>query len=146
MKHGFFPPHFVVKNGIHGVGVFTTSPVKKGEMLFKMKGPILETPTRTSVQIGANKHIEDKLAGYMNHNCTPSAKVDRDSQSFISLKDMKAGEEITFNYNQNEDLMASPFMCGCCNKMIEGRKNGMQKKVEISGMDHVSSAYLGNKE
>ena len=138
MKHGFFPPHFVVKNGIHGVGVFTTTEVKKGELLFKMKGAILEAPTRTSVQISENKHIEDKLAGCMNHNCSPSAKVDRASQSFISLKDLRAGEEITFNYNQNEDVMASPFICECCRKLIGGRELGTKedtRRVKQAGFE-----------
>lgn len=130
MKHCFFPPHFVVKDGIHGVGVFTTTSVKSGETLFKLKGPIIENPTRTSVQIGKNKHIEDKLAGFMNHNCHPSAKVDRKTQSFVSLKDLKSGEEITFNYNKNEDFLANPFTCECCNKFICGKTVEEPEKVK----------------
>ena len=117
-----FSPHFVIKPGKTAFGVFITKDVKKGQTLFKLKGPILETPTRTSVQIGKNKHIEDPLGAFINHSCTPTAKVNKKNQTFVSLKPIKAGEEITFDYNQNEDQMASPFICHCCGKKINGKK------------------------
>ncbi|HLB42403.1 MAG TPA: SET domain-containing protein [Gammaproteobacteria bacterium] len=122
MKYHFLPPCFVVKNGIHGIGIFTTKNIKKGSVLFEMQGDILNHPTRTSVQIGKMIHIEDDIARRINHNCKPTAKVDRKTRSFISLQDIKKGEEITFNYNDNEDVLACPFVCACCYKKIAGRK------------------------
>jgi SET domain-containing protein len=121
MKHSF-PAQFVLKNGIHGQGVFTTVSFKKGDTLFKLTGESIESPTRTSVQITKTKHIEDPIASHVNHSCTPTAKVSRGTMSFVSLRDIEVGEEITFDYNKNEDSLANPFVCLCCHKEIRGRK------------------------
>lgn len=122
MIYRYFPPHLVVKDGIHGVGVFTTMNMKRGTTLFKMKGEILPKPTRTSVQIGDNQHIEDEISGHVNHACTPNTIVDRTTRSFVSLRDIEEGEELTFDYTENEDSMAAPFICECCGKEISGMK------------------------
>lgn len=121
MKYRRFPPFFIVKNGIHGLGVFLTQDVKKGALLFIMKGDMLDHPTRTSVQVGKHRHIEDVLASYINHSCKPTAKVARRQHAFVSLRDLEKGDEITFDYNKNEDKMASPFVCECCGRKIKGR-------------------------
>jgi hypothetical protein len=123
-----FKPMFTLKEGIQGEGVFTTVTVPKGETLFEMSGEILDHPTRTSIQVGKNKHIEDDIGIHINHSCAPNAKINRRKRTFISLRTIEAGEEITFDYNQNEDLMASPFICRCCNKMIRGK---LAAKMEV---------------
>ncbi len=123
MKYRRFSPHFIIKNGIHGLGVFTTADIKKGKILFKLKGKILDFPTRTSIQIGKYQHIEDQIGAHMNHSCQPNAKLYKRSHTFKSTKNIKKGEEITFNYNQNEDKLAAPFTCACCGRKIRGRKN-----------------------
>lgn len=121
MKTHSFPPHFVIKDGIHGLGVITTIPVKEGELLFKLEGEVINTPTRTSIQISENQHIESVIGSHINHSCFPTGKVDRATQSLISLRDIRQGEEITFDYHDNEDKMAAPFRCHCCGKKIVGK-------------------------
>lgn len=116
------PSRFIIKNGIQGSGVFTTVDFKKGEALFELKGEIIDHPTRTSIQIGENKHVEDPIGIHVNHNCSANAKLDRKTTTFISLRDIKNGEEITFNYNDNEDVLANPFICQCCGKKIVGKR------------------------
>lgn len=130
MLYHQFPPHFVVKDGIHGAGVFVVADFKKGSVLFKMKGDIVQYPTRTSVQLGKNKHIEDRIAGHVNHSCTPNAKIDRKTQSFVCLRDIEKGEEIMFDYNSNEELLASPFTCECCGRLIAGKKMSFPTKFK----------------
>lgn len=115
------PPHFEIKVGIHGVGAFVTKSFKAGETLFILEGHIILSPTRTSVQVSEQEHIEDALAGRLNHSCEPNAKIDRMTRSFVSLRDIAAGEEITFNYNDNEDKLAEPFTCLCCGRRIVGK-------------------------
>ena len=112
---------FIIKNGINGLGVFASEDIKKGTPLFSLTGEVLTEPTRTSVQIGEHAHIENELSALINHSCQPSAMVDREGKQFISARDIKNGEEITFDYNYNEDVLASPFICGCCGKVIQGR-------------------------
>jgi SET domain-containing protein len=122
MIHRSFAPHFVVKTGIHGLGVFSLTAFKEGDMLFRMKGELLKMPTRTSVQIGDNLHIEDEIAGFINHSCMPNAKIDKYTHSFVALRDIAIDEEIVFDNNINEDSIASPFVCECCNREIAGKR------------------------
>lgn len=116
-------PSLVIKNGIQGRGVFATRKIHKNTVIFKMHGEFVQTPTQTSVQIGDSLHIEDALAGLVNHSCEPTAKVDRQLHAFLSVRDIEPNEEITFNYNINEEKMASPFTCECCGKEICGKKS-----------------------
>jgi hypothetical protein len=113
---------FEIKVGIHGVGVFVTRDIKKGDIVFKLLGNIVNKPTRTSVQIGRDKHVENSLAGHVNHSCQPNVRVNRRSRAFVSLRDIKQGEEMTFNYNDNEDVLAEPFTCACCGRRVVGKK------------------------
>lgn len=113
---------FEIKHGIEGIGVFAKCDFRKGAHLFTMRGEILNHPTRTSVQVGKHEHIEDEIAGAVNHACSPSARVDRATRSFISVRDIKKGEEITFDYRENEDTLANPFICSCCQEKITGKK------------------------
>ena len=82
-------------------------------------GELVSEPTRTSIQIDEKSHVEDEVGGCINHSCQPSCKVN--TFFVIALRDIKKGEEITFDYNQNEDTLASPFECGCCSKTIKGK-------------------------
>ena len=125
-----FPPHFIVKTGIHGLGVFSKDSFKPGDSLFRMKGELLKSPTRTSVQIGDNLHIEDELAGFINHSCVPNAIIDKETHSFVALKDIAPEDEIVFDYNMNEDILASPFVCECCERKIMGKKTKNVKQKE----------------
>lgn len=132
MKNKQLPRHFEIKVGMHGVGAFITKDIKKGTVLFKMKGKIINHPTRTSVQVSKHQHIEDLLAGHINHSCTPNARVSRRARTFVSLRNIKKGEEITFDYNKNEDELAAPFVCICCGQKIAGKKiNLMETKPKI---------------
>ncbi|MDX1901790.1 MAG: SET domain-containing protein [Gammaproteobacteria bacterium] len=122
MKEDNVASQFEIKRGIQGIGVFAKRDFLKDSHLFTMHGEILDHPTRTSVQIGEHEHIEDEIAGAVNHACSPSAKVDRATRSFITVRDIKKGEEITFDYRENEDTLANPFVCSCCQTEITGKK------------------------
>jgi SET domain-containing protein len=99
----------------HGNSVFP------GEVLYYLKGPVESEPTRTSIQIGPNKHIEDIWGQYINHNCDPNIKII--DNNLVTLKEINDGDDITFDYNVSEENMASPFVCNCCGKLINGYSN-----------------------
>ena len=113
----------IIKKGIQGRGVFATKNISKNTIIFKMHGDFVKAPTQTSVQIDTDLHIEDTLAGMLNHSCTPTARVDRQLQALISLRDIAMNEEITFDYSVNEENLAVPFICRCCGKTISGKKS-----------------------
>lgn len=115
----------------------TVRAVARGEKLFYIDGRETPTPTRFSVQIGPGLHLdqddarnaEDRVARYpwryMNHHCEPSTEI-RD-RYVIALRDIAAGEDVTFDYNTTEYDMAEPFTCRCgsarCVGLVRGAKH-----------------------
>jgi hypothetical protein len=111
-------------------------PIPAGERLFRIEGELTTTPTRYSVQIGENLHIdlgsghsaEEILDRYfwrfMNHSCEPNSLI-RDRE-VIAKRDIQPWEAVTFNYNTTEWDMAEPFSCGCgsenCLGIVQGLK------------------------
>ena len=105
-------------------GLFASQPIEKGKIILVLQGEKFSAPSRTSIQIG-NKHIEDPEGGYINHHCDPTAEIKINS-SFVGFnlvtakKDIKKGDEITFDYETTEEVMVAPFKCECHGKLIEG--------------------------
>jgi len=88
-------------------GVFATQPFKTGETVRELSGRLYNNPTRTSIHIGNNMHVEDDLGRYINHSFEPNVKVE--INKLIAIKDINIHDEITFNYNETEVNMAYPF-------------------------------------
>jgi hypothetical protein len=91
--------------------------------ILTLEGEVVPGPSRFSVQIGADEHlevpaevqIEQPLDRYrwrfLNHSCEPNAKfVDRD---LVAIHRIRSSEQITFDYNTTEYDLASPFECHC---------------------------------
>lgn len=108
---------YVVKDKPGMKGLFARKPFDKNEIIFSLKGKIKNKPTRTSIKIGQNRHVEDLYGKYINHNCRPSVKII--DGNVVAIKNIKIFEEITFNYLENEDDLAAPFICECCGKDIK---------------------------
>ena len=107
------------QNGFKSLVYANEDSIEPNRVVYKLKGKILSQPTRTSIQIGKNLHIEDPWGQYINHSCDPNVQVV--NNKLISLKPIQKGDTITFDYNQSEDLMATPFKCFCCGKIIGGK-------------------------
>jgi SET domain-containing protein len=112
-----------------GKGLFAEKEFKKGEAIIKIKGKVIDHPTRTSIQIDTDKHLEWEeipQIGFLNHSCSPNCYIDTKTLKLVALRDIAQGEEITFNYNSTEWEMSFPFMCLCgsknCYKKIRGYK------------------------
>ena len=113
------------KSAIHGNGVFAVAPIKQGERVIQYKG-LLRSPGDVDADdsgdvesghtflftlnddwvIDANYKGND--ARWINHSCDPNCEAvieeDEDGDSrgdkvFVeALRDIKAGEELTYNY------------------------------------------------
>lgn len=93
---------------------------KKNSLIKKLQGKILKKPTKFTIEIGPSKHILDKYGIYMNHSFNPNCKIF--NQSIISIKNIKKGDELTFNYNTNETKMSNPFKNKNTDKIVKGKK------------------------
>jgi hypothetical protein len=102
-------------------GVYASNPIAKGQVVRNLLPSLVcEEPTKTSIQISEGIHVEDKIGRYINHSCDPSCEIR--GAKVIALKNIEPKQEITFDYSINEDVLASPFNCDCCDKLIIGKK------------------------
>ncbi|MEO6595566.1 MAG: SET domain-containing protein-lysine N-methyltransferase [Planctomycetota bacterium] len=108
-----------------------------GANLLFVNGRITAEPSRYSVQVGANEHVDPPVPAnleddmdrhvwrFLNHSCAPNAMLRE--RTLIALRDIARGEEVTFDYATTEYDMAAPFPCGCgapaCRGVISGFKH-----------------------
>lgn len=108
--------------------------IAAGARLFFLEGRETARPTRYSVQIGADLHLDtddardeaDLLARYywryLDHSCEPTTVIRE--RVLFALRDITAGEGVTFDYNTTEYDMAEPFACRCGEARCVGTVRG----------------------
>jgi len=96
-------------------GLFVLRPVRKDETLITYDGPIIDYPTRYSIQIDESLHIDGtpESNAYLNHSCAPNTYVDWKGLFLRALRDIEAGEELTCNYLTTDWELHERFVCTC---------------------------------
>jgi len=124
----------------HGAALFATRDIAAGTTVLPIEGTLQGHPTRYSIQLDVDVHIEadgalpdDEMRRrhpwrFLNHSCDPNAAVQ--SRSLIALRPIAAGEQITFDYTTTEGSMAEPFTCLCGASGCVG---------EVRGFTHLSA-------
>lgn len=106
----------------------TTRPFTTGEEILALDGVVRSTPTRYSIQVGPDRHLDDMgPVDATNHRCDPSAFIDFSDPGRIvlrALRDLSRGDEVTIHYCATEYDMASPFDCHCGADACLGRVRG----------------------
>ncbi|HVV26168.1 MAG TPA: SET domain-containing methyltransferase [Candidatus Saccharimonadales bacterium] len=142
----------ITKTTAKGSGVFAAKNIKKGQLVVHGRG-LYRVKDRTvhSFQLGKDKFMQlDKLARSINHSCEPNLGVrnnDCNGYDFIALRDIKAGEELTWDYEttEYEVLWFKECTCGSkrCRHQIRGFKFLDRKTRESFGefmADYLKSA------
>jgi SET domain-containing protein len=113
-------------SAIHGIGLFATRDFTKGESLVQYTGVIVYTPPQPdenglihAMELNPGRWIDgrgkENVARHANHSCEPNAESqpDGDVIQIVALRDIKRGEEITFDYGYNLcDALSHPCRCG----------------------------------
>ena len=122
---------YIAKSKIHGNGVFANKNLKRGEIIFVLKGKIKNWKVKdlkTSL-FGPNwigiKHgtwIDPRYPfDLLNHSCNPNMGI-RGKLLFVALRDIRKGEELNFDYSTTEDDLLWRMKCSCgaknCRKII----------------------------
>jgi hypothetical protein len=114
----------------------TVRAVALGERLFHIEGRPSRQPNRYSVQVDEDVHLNpfdapnaDDLTRrapwqFMNHACEPTTRLQ--GTDVFAVRDLHAGEEVTFNYLTTEFHMAEPFACHCGSPRCLGRIGGFK--------------------
>jgi SET domain-containing protein len=119
-------PLFVRPSRIHAVGVYTSTPVRKGERILEYSGPRIsaeeadrryENSPRTYLYgLDDGKTIIDGegMAAYLNHSCEPNCEVDeiKGHVWILAMRDIVVGEELLWDYNLYDDDDPAPCYCG----------------------------------
>ena len=143
------------------VGVIAVRPYKKGEVIFLVEGPTTSKRSKHSFEIGLNRHIEPRQVGdtynlghCVNHSCDPTviAKIIEKGNTdpyieVIARRDLKKGEEMTFDYATLEyEITLVNTICKCkaekCRGMIHGFKDLPSDVVESYKEEGIFASYL----
>lgn len=90
------------------LGLYAEKSYKLGDIVRTMSGKMSNIPTRKSIHIGNNMHLQDAFGQFINHSFDPNIMVE--SNKLIAIKEINIYDEITFNYNDTEIEMACPFV------------------------------------
>ncbi len=130
-------------------GLFLTAAARQDEVLIAYDGPIIDHPTRYSVQIDDDRHIEGTAESnaYLNHSCAPNTYVDWNGVCLRALRDAVVGEELTCNYLTTDYEIHEKFVCHCgapgCYGEIKGFKH--LPKAEQLKLEPYIPAFMKRK-
>jgi hypothetical protein len=121
----------------HGIGSPAHRAIAAGTTLFRISGRETAVPTRFSLQIDRDRHLDQDDARniddlvqhffwrYMNHHCEPTTEIR--GLAVIAGRDIAPGESVTFDYNTTEESLAEPFSCRCgsahCVGVVRGARH-----------------------
>ena len=160
----------IVKNSkVHGTGVFAAKDIKKDSRIIEYVGEKIdkdESDERYDRALEFSKSNPDmgmvyifdlndeydidgdvsyNTAKWINHSCNPNCEVEiiDDHIWIIALRDIKAGEELSYNYGYEtiDDFEDHPCKCGsddCVGYILSDDlwpelKKKLEKKNSISG-------------
>lgn len=122
---------------IHGNGLFAQEPIAKGTRIIEYVGLRVtkaESERRMDLQARRGKYymfelnkrhdldgsVRRNLARFANHSCRPNCESDviRGRVWIIAERDIRPGEEITYDYNFDFD--GEPVRCRCRAKKCRG--------------------------
>ncbi len=126
MRHSPSPPVFRIGRSKTGLGLFATSPIRKGAFIAEYWGKRIPTKTADDLnskylfEINSRWTIDGSdrrnIARYINHSCRPNAEPDiRNGTIRIrAVKSIDPGDEITYNYgNGYFETFIKPLGCKC---------------------------------
>ena len=117
--------------GLKGRGLYTKKAIEKDTLAFIVKGKThhFEAHTKEDCYLypdwfAVDKNIWiDPVSPYtfLNHSCEPNLGI-RNKREFVALRDIKPGDELTFDYSITEDEIEWTMNCACgekeCRKVI----------------------------
>jgi len=118
----------VRQSAIHGTGGYARRDIPAGTRVIEYVGESIskeessrrcEAGNEFIFTIDENWDLDGKVAWnparFINHSCAPNCEAEWDERRIFinALRDIKRGEELTFNYNYDlEDYREHPCRCG----------------------------------
>ena len=109
----------------YGKGVFSKNEMAKGEFIYRLKGKRLTLGQLVNrivsgkeyiddpFQIGRRTYVDlDEFSRTFNHSCNPNGGIRKTSELF-ALRDIKKGEELTYDYSMTISPTDWHMKCKC---------------------------------
>lgn len=134
---------YIANAGKKGMGLFTTVPLQKNTVAFIATGPIVvahfegEACFAYPNWYGVDRDTwVDIQAPYVriNHSCRANLGIDG-SRCFVTLRDIRAGEELTFDYSISDDELDWSMECYCESDNCTGRIGPIQT-ITVERFEH----------
>ena len=116
---------------IHGIGGFAKTAIGKAARVLEYLGEKIsksdslqrcEQNNPFIFTLNEGQDLDGNVpwnpARYINHSCAPNCEAEKDADHiwFVATRDIRGGEEITFNYGYDlEDYKDYPCQCGSPN-------------------------------
>lgn len=130
---------------IHAAGCYTTTPISKGDRVVEYTGDVVSNEEGDRLYkhkdytylfaLDGGTHMVDGygMAMYINHSCEPNCETEQfDGHIWIiARRNIKAGEELTYDYNLFDGEGDAPCTCGarrCRGTMYSWNEIRKQKK------------------
>jgi hypothetical protein len=118
-----------------GEGTFVREPIAAGEVIARWTGRVVNgsalvaLPARlraNSIQIDDDAYLVPPrlVAGdHVNHGCDPNAGL-RGDRTLVAMRDISAGEEISYDYATSDASDYDEFTCHCASAQCRGAVTG----------------------
>ena len=116
-------------DGKRGQGVLVLRDYSQGSVLFRMNGTLKTEMTLHSLQMAPGLHLDDPyIAGKVLHSCEPNSWLDVETRIYFATRDIEAGELLTMDYDETEDVLFRAFRCCCGSTQCRGTIGGRLMK------------------
>jgi SET domain-containing protein len=120
---------------IHSIGCYTDMPIAKGTFIIEYTGPRLsieeadehyaeQEETYLFGLADGNRVIDGYgTAAFINHSCDPNCEASEDDSGrvwIVAVRDVAAGEELTYDYGLYDGDENDPSPCVCGAKTCRG--------------------------
>ena len=117
-------------------GVYAAQDIREGELIAVWGGKLFRSAHLANLPQSIRRYtlqIEDDLylvsvrgahgSDLINHSCSPNAGL-KSATSLVAMRDIKAGEEICYDYAMSDGSAYDEFACQCgsplCRKAVTG--------------------------
>lgn len=134
-----------------GIGLFAKVNIEKGNLIFTWEGILKKGGFPWYVgdrwlQIDDYRWLaplRNNPGWYINHSCSPNSGL-RNSVKIVAMKNIRRGEEVTFDYSTSESENGWYLICHCkkknCRRIIRSY-GSLPAELKLKYRDYISD-YL----
>jgi SET domain-containing protein len=136
------------RSKIHSVGCYTRTPIARGAWIVEYTGQRLTVKQADKKYRHAAKTYlfglsdgktiidGDGVAAFINHSCAPNCKIiERQGRIWVvAERDIKAGEELSYDYSLYDGDLEDPSLCFCGAKECRGSMYSEEELVKREKM------------